>query len=110
MEKGPTESYTVIAVDLKDPIMMRLEFFVNRDKMKEFLLEYAKEHRRCIVLPGPADDVDYQVEYESDQETIKCIHLEDEPGYQPPFRILRPGDVGAEALAELARKNSEQDS
>jgi len=89
----PTESYTVVAVDLKDPIMMRLEFFIDREKMREYLLEYAKEHKRCIVLPGPCDDVDYQVEYENDQETIKTIHFEDEPDYKIPFGFLSRQDI-----------------
>jgi hypothetical protein len=118
--KTPTESYTVISVDLQEPLMMRLEFFINREKMREFLLEYAKEHRRCIVLPGPVDDVDYQVEYESDQETIKTIHFEDEPGYKVPFGLLSPEDlkdIAAEdeefassirnVVSDIAKENSE---
>jgi hypothetical protein len=99
---GPTESYTVICTDLRDPIMMRLEFFIDRDKMREFLLEYAKDHFRCIVVPGPVDDVDYQVEYEKDEETIKTIHFEDEPGYKPPFMLMRPADMVAQENAEFA--------
>jgi hypothetical protein len=85
------ESYTIIAQDLRDPILMRLEFFVDRDKMKEFLLEYAREHKRCIVLPGPVDDMDYQVEYENDE--IKALHFEDEPGYKPPFIMVNYKDI-----------------
>jgi len=88
-KKAPIESYTVITTDLRDPIMMRLEFFINRDKMRQFLQEYATVHQRCIIIPGPVDDVDYQVEYESDEKTIKYIHLEDESGYKPPFNLLR---------------------
>jgi hypothetical protein len=107
-KKKPTESYTVISTDLKDPIMTRLEFFVDRDKMREFLLEYAKQHKRCIVLPGPVDDVDYQVEYEADQETIKCIHFEDEPGYKPPFDLLKvKNGEFVSAIPDLIGKDSE---
>ena len=85
------ESYTIIAQDLRDPILMRLETFIDRDKMKEFLLEYARQHRRCIIIPGLVDDIDYQVEYENDE--IKELHFEDEPGYKPPFIIMNYKDI-----------------
>jgi len=99
--KKPTESYTVIAVDLKEHIMMRLELFLDREKMRDFLLEYANEHQRCIIMPGPVDDMDYQVEYESDQETIKTIHFEDEAGYKIPFSLMTPREMMAKEDAEF---------
>ena len=85
---GLIEAYTVIASDLDDPIMMRLEVFADREKMRSFLEKYAKEHKRCIIIAGLVDDTDYQVEYEEDQETIKSIHFEDEPGYKPAFGLF----------------------
>lgn len=102
--KKPTESYTVISTDLKDPIMMRLDFFINREEMRKFLLEYAKEHKRCIVIPGPVDDIDYQVEFESDDETIKTIHFEDEPVYKPPFKLFAPSQLANE-ITEKDKEN-----
>jgi hypothetical protein len=86
------ETYTVISVDLKDSLLMRLDLFIDREKMREFILQSAKEHRRCIVLPGPIDDVDYQVEYENNQEDIRTIHFEDEPGYKPMFDLFKVKD------------------
>ena len=85
---GLKECYTVIATDLEDPILMRLETFIDREKMRNYLLKFAKEHRRCIVVPGTCDDVDYQVEYEEDEKTIKTIHFEDEPDYKPFFGLF----------------------
>lgn len=83
------ECYTVVSMDLKDNLLMRIDVFFDREKMRDFLQKYAENHTRCIVIPKIIDDVDYQVEYKPDQETIKTIHFEDEPGYKPPFDLLK---------------------
>lgn len=88
MSEKIKEIYTVITSDLTDPLIMRLEIFNNRETMREFLLTYVQNHKRCIVIPGIVDDVDYQVEYEDNEETIKTLHFEDEADFKPFFGLL----------------------
>ncbi|MHA2219284.1 MAG: hypothetical protein ACXACY_25490 [Candidatus Hodarchaeales archaeon] len=78
-----TECYTVICDDLVYPgTMLRMELFTDREKMKELLAKYAKQRKRCVVVPGIVDDVSYQIEYETNSKTIKSVVFEDEPEYR----------------------------
>lgn len=98
------ECYTVVSMDLKDNLLMRIDVFFDREKMRDFLQKYAENHTRCIVIPKIIDDVDYQVEYKPDQETIKTIHFEDEPEYKVPFQLVKPKDLkDFKAIVDHAR-------